>query len=242
MDPARYGDEAADIYDWLYGHETEPGDQLAVLRELAKGGPALEIGVGTGLLAIPLAERGTPVTGIDASQSMLDKAQTKIGRLPVELLLQDVVTEPVAGQYPLCFASINTLFMLGDHSAQRTALKNMVGALADDGTLVLETFNAPRDVPPRDRQSIKVSRILPGTAWMELNVYDEESRNFDIANVVFRNGGSEVYTTRMAYWYLDELDALAEESGLSLIERWSDWSRTPFDDSARDAISIYRKQ
>jgi SAM-dependent methyltransferase len=240
-DRSQYGDEAAEIYDWMYAGDEVSDAQISGLLDLARGGSIVEIGVGTGRIAIPLAEGGAAVTGIDVSRLMLDKARQKIRQLPVRLVHQDVTVEPIVGQFALCLVSINTFFMLGDHAAQRMSMCHMADCLPTGGILALETFNAPRELHPRDRQSVRVCRISHGVAWLELNIYNQENRTFDIADIVFHTNASQLYTTRLSYWYLDELDQLALDNRMKLIHRWRSWAQDAFDDTARDAVSIYQK-
>jgi SAM-dependent methyltransferase len=153
-DPAAYGDTWAEIYDeWVetVGHVPTPAVIVPALAELAGAGPALELAIGTGRIALPLAETGIEVHGIDASEAMVERLRAKPGGQAIPVTRGDMAEVPVEGRYPLIYLVFNTLFALLSQEDQVRCFANVAGHLSDEGVFVIEAF-----VPD-------VSRFDPGS-------------------------------------------------------------------------------
>src|SRR5213593_2474210 len=139
--PETYGDRWAEIYDeFVAGVKPDTDQTVAVLAELAGSGPALELAIGTGRIALPLAARGIEVRGIDASPAMLAKLREKPGGTDIHVTMGDFADVPVEGRFRLVFVVFNTLFALLTQDDQGRCLRNVAEHLTDDGVFVVEAF------------------------------------------------------------------------------------------------------
>jgi SAM-dependent methyltransferase len=240
-DEATYGDRIADVYDDWYGDITDTAACVEALTRLARGGPVLELGVGTGRLAIPLASAGLRVTGVDSSAAMLERLAAKPGGEAVETVLGDMV-DPAVGtrQFALVFAAYNTLFNLTGIGAQQRCLTSVAGLLGDHGRFVVEAFVPDPDrvgptdvVVPRkvsaDRVVLSVTRSRPDDQTL-LGQY------IDITEA-----GIRLRPWHIRYAAPDQLDAMAAAAGLVLESRSAGWRDQPFDDESATHISVYRR-
>lgn len=233
-----YGEKSADLYDTLYEEFAPPVEQIRLLITLAGGGPVLEVGAGTGRIALPLARAGIAVTAVDASQEMISRLAKKTDGLPITPVTADaadyVAPEPVA----LVFAVFNTFFLLADESTQRAFLHNAARSLTPGGTLVIETF-APRpgqrlpDGPhpgvfPVDKDVV-LKRHLDDAVLLFTGERHADRREFHYREVLLRDGQpARVLPGKMRYWEPEDIDALARAAGLALKERSADWAGTPY--------------
>jgi SAM-dependent methyltransferase len=167
-DETTYGERWADIYDeWVkrVGMTAEPNVVVPVLAELAGRGPALELAIGTGRIALPLAERGVEVHGVDASASMVRRLRAKPGGDAIPVTMGDFADVPVEGQYTLVYVVFNTFFALVSQSDQVRCFENVAAHLTGDGVFVIEAF-VP-DVTRFDRgqrvQAVGSTSIGPGS-------------------------------------------------------------------------------
>ncbi len=248
-----YGDAIADTYDDLYGTFLADPVQIKVLADLAGDGPAVEIGSGTGRVALPLARVGVPVVGIDASGEMtrqLHRSAVAEG-LAVTAVEADVAAFTVADPVPLVYAVFNTFFLLADRDVQARFLAQAAKALGDGGALVLETF-VPRpgrlpDGPhpgvfPAD-STVVVKQRSTERVVLFAATNTPTARTFDYHEIVLADGAPvRMYPGRMLYLWPEEIDALAAAAGLRLAYRWGDWDATAYDpNAARKHISVYRR-
>jgi SAM-dependent methyltransferase len=245
-----YGEAFADVYDDWYGESFDTAGAVELLRELAGAGPVLELGVGTGRLALPLAARGLEVVGVDASTSMLDRLAAKPGAEAVTTVLADMadVAERVprpappggGAGYRLVFSAYNTFLNLDTEAAQQRCLDGVAALLADDGAAVVEVYvpAPPADVPVR---SLGVARVLADAVVLTCTEHDPEHQVVTGQHVELRDGSVRLRPWRVRYLAPEQLDALAAGAGLALAERWADWRRTPFDDDSDTHVSVYRR-
>src|SRR3989304_1328483 len=140
-----FGPEVAEVYDDVQHFSKTPsrshlGATVALLEQLARGGPALELAIGTGRVALPLAARGIRVDGIDISPAMVAKLRAKPGGDQLAVTIGDFADVPVQGTYRLVFVVFNTLFNLGTQDDQVRCFENVAAHLVDDGSFVVEAF------------------------------------------------------------------------------------------------------
>lgn len=240
-DAATYGDRFADVYDDWYGTLTGTDDCVAAIAELAGGGPVLELGVGTGRLAIPLGARGLAVTGIDSSRAMLDRLATKPGGDRVHTVLGDMAEPPIEDgtRFSVVLVAYNTLFNLVDPVDQQRCLANGAALLSSDGHLVVEAFvpdpelAAGDTVVPRrvtaDRVVLSVSRSRP----------DRQEVSGQYVDIT--EGGIRLRPWHIRWSTPEQLDAMAQAAGLELAGRWSTWGGDPFNVDADTHVSHYRR-
>lgn len=208
-----YGDRNAAIYDQIYPR-VEAG-LLDRLESLAGSGPVLELGVGTGRVALPLARRGVPVVGVDASSAMLARLHERLEAQPVRTLHADFVSADLGGPYTLIYALVSTLNLLPDLGTFARCLNHVRHALCTDGMLLIESYPTPEPSGHRQRLQIPIA-----TAH-----------------------GTSCYLVQTLAIDLADQDRLARLAGLKLHDRWANWAAAPrpavADQLARH-ISLYR--
>jgi len=237
-DAAAYGDRIADVYDELPTHPPDADAAAACLADLAGSGPALELAIGTGRLALPLAERGVAVSGIDASEAMVAKLRAKPGGDRIPVAIGDFADVPVDGRFALICVVYNTFFALLDRDAQRRCFERVVDHLAPGGRFVIEAF-----VPDPSRfergQHVEVRHI--GVDFVLLSVSRHDAATQRVESLLVRLGNDSIRTwpVRIRYSYPDELDVMAEEAGLQLERRWDGWTRERFTTQSVKHVSVY---
>lgn len=236
---ATYGERFADVYDDWYADLTDTDACVAALAELAAGGAVLELGVGTGRLAIPLTAAGATVTGVDTSPAMLDRLAAKPGGDRVQGLIGDMVDPPVGPRrFNLVVIAYNTLFNLTGDNAQQRCLQAAARLLDDGGRLVIEGFVPDEDrVGPTDSVAVRtVSADRVVLSVTRSRPLDQEmlGQFIDITEA-----GIRLRPWHIRYSRPDQVDAMAAEAGLALVDRWSDWHGEPFAADSPSHISIY---
>lgn len=249
-----YGDVIADAYEQLYGDFTVPAEQVALLTRLAQAGPAVEIGSGTGRVAVPLAAAGVPVVGVDASAEMTrvlaDRAHRR--QLPIVAVHADAATftERVPGPASLVFAVFNTFFLFGDQRTQAGFFQSAAKAISADGHVIIETF-VPRpgrlpDGPhpgefPVD-QVVTIKRSGPNQLVLFAGRNDPEQQEFTYHEVVLDDGAPvRLYPGQMRYCWPAEIDQMAAAAGLRLADRYGDWDQRPYTNRSRKHVSVYQR-
>jgi SAM-dependent methyltransferase len=236
--PSTYGEEIAEVYDELHGD----GDHqaIATLAELAVQGPVLELGIGTGRLALPLAQRGLSVSGIDSSPAMVEKLRNKPGGASIPVTIGDFGNVTLDERYNLVFVAFNTFFALLTAEDQARCFRNVTSMLRPGGSFVLEAF-VP-DLARFDRgQRLAVTRIEPDAVWIEAARHYASSQVVDSHFVRLSNSGVRLFPIRIRYAWPSELDLMATMAGLQLRERWSDWSKRPFASGSATHVSVYER-
>jgi SAM-dependent methyltransferase len=236
-DAAAYGQSIAEVYDeWYGGLDTDAAVEL--LAGLAGKGPVLELGIGTGRLAVPLAERGFEVCGVDASPAMVDRLRARPGGDRIEVAIGDFADVGVAGSYPLVFVVFNTLFALLTQQDQVRCFRNVAERLTGHGRFVVEAF-VP-DLARFDRgQRISVERLEERCVVLETTQHDLSRQRVDSRHLRISPDGVEVMPVRARYAWPSELDLMAELAGLRLVERWGGWHREAFTAESQSHVSVY---
>ena len=237
-DPSTYGDQIADVYDALYSDYDRSA--IALLTELAGEGPALELGIGTGRLALPLAERGVIVHGIDSSAAMIEKLRKKPGGADIPVVVGDFSTFSVEQSFALVFVAFNTFFALQTQEDQVRCFGSVASHLREDGLFLIEAF-VP-DLARFDRgQRLAVSGIEPGKVWLEAARHHATLQVVDSQLVQLSGEGVSMFPVRIRYAWPSELDLMAQLAGLSLRNRWAGWQRQPFSSSSNFHVSVYAR-
>jgi SAM-dependent methyltransferase len=252
-DPARYGDAFADVYDDWYGELFDTEAAVEALAALAGSGPVLELGVGTGRLAIPLAQRGLTVIGVDGSAAMLERLAAKPGGDRVHPLLADMADlfgeagssetdtrlgPDVEGAFRLVFAAYNTFFNLDSADTQRRCLAQCARLLAPGGGLAIEAFVPTDDEVPRT--SLDVKAVTVHGVVLTATEHDRDAQVITGQHVEIGADGVRLRPWRVRYLSPTQLDALAREAGLERTERWGAWDGRPFDDTCDTHVTVYR--
>jgi trans-aconitate methyltransferase len=239
--PETYGDRIAEVYDALYEHELETEAAVEALARLAGGGPVLELAIGTGRLAIPLAQRGIDVRGIDASEEMVARLRGKPGGADIPVAMGDFADVAVDGSFSLIFIAFNTIFGLLTQNDQVRCFENVAAHLADGGRFVVEAF-VP-DLARFDRgQRYHVTSIDIDRVNVDAARHDAVNQRVDSQHLVVTESGTRLYPVRLRYAFPAELDLMARIAGLELQERWGGWSGEPFTDASRGHVSVYRRR
>lgn len=238
-DASTYGEHIAEAYDaW----PTVPANADAIadsLAALAGRGPVLELGIGTGRIALPLAGRGLAVHGIDASPAMVAKLRAKPGGAHIPVSMADFGAVPVPGRFTLIFVVFNTFFGLPTQEAQVRCFAAVSEHLTDDGVFVLEAF-VP-DVTRFDRgQRIGVTD-MGASLTVEASLHDPVAQRVRSRQVVLSEAGTRIYPVEIRYAWPAELDLMARLAGLELRERWAGWDRAPFTAASGTHISVYAR-
>jgi SAM-dependent methyltransferase len=238
--PATYGDRIADTYDELYQDTLDTEGAVETLADLARGGPVLELAIGTGRVALPLAERGLEVHGIDVSERMVGKLREKPGGDAIPVTMGDFADVPVDGTFRLVFVAFNTLFGLLTQEDQLRCFANVAKHLTDDGVFVVEAFFP--DLARFDRgQRIQVNHVDAESVMFDTSRHDPVEQRVDSQHVVITEGETKLYPVSIRYAFPSELDLMARLAGLDLRERWGNWKREPFTAESNRHVSVYAR-
>lgn len=243
-DDASYGDGFADVYDEWYDGLSDVVATTATLLELAAGGPVLELGVGTGRLAIPLAEAGAAagvtVHGVDTSAAMLDRLAAKPGGPLVRASLGDMVDGLPDGPFGLVFVAYNTFFGLLTDERQRACMSAVAARLAPGGAFAIEAF-VPDDAVAAQSgvtvRSVSVDRVVLSVSTSDPAAQTAEGQYVDITEA----GGVRLRPWSIRWATPAQLDEMAAATGLHLAQRWAGFGREPFDADSVRHVSVYRK-
>lgn len=243
MDPSTYGERIADVYDDWYAAATDVEGTVATIVRLAGAGPVLELGIGTGRLALPLVAAGVEVHGIDASQAMVARLRAKPGgdRIPVTIGdFADVAAPGPSGRpsgeqgdFAVVLLAFNALLNLTTGEAQARCLRN---AAARAPLVVVETFVPGDAIPPN---GVEVRHV--GTDEVRLAAYRIDDGVVAGSLISITEAG-----IRLRPWHLRlappaEIDRLAAAAGLAVAERWAGWRGEPFDDTSERQVTVYRR-
>ncbi len=237
--PATYGDGFADVYDDWYHDVSDIDATVASVRRLANGGPILELGVGTGRIAIPLGAKGETVVGIDASAAMLARLAAKPGADRVARVEADMAELPVtAGRFSLAFAAFNTFFNLTDVDAQRRCLNRVAAALHEGGRLAIEGF-----VPPAEglaNGGVSVREVTSKAAVITVSQHEADTQIIRGQHVEFTADDTTVRPWVLHYRTPTQLDELAADAGFEREHRWADWAGAEFTADSDSHVSVNR--
>lgn len=236
-----YGDAFADVYDEWYADVTDVDATVARIGDLVGGsGRVLELGVGTGRLAIPLAAAGLDVVGIDSSAAMLERLAVADPAGAVDAHFGDMVDDLPDGPFDLVLAAYNTFFNLLDGDRQQRCCAAVAARMADGGSFVVEAFVPDGNSEPGATvsvRSISVDRVV-------LAVTDHDPAHQQTTGQFVEL--SEAGGVRLRPWAVrwatpDQLDAMAAAAGLRRAARWADMAGTPFDTDAAHHVSVYTR-
>ncbi|MEP7034686.1 MAG: class I SAM-dependent methyltransferase [Dermatophilaceae bacterium] len=208
------------------------------LAELAGDGRALELAIGTGRVAVPLAERGIPVTGIELSRPMIEQLRTKAGDEAIPVVVGDMATASAPGQYSLVYLVYNTISNLLTQSEQVACFRNAARHLTPGGRFVIELWVPElRKLPPG--QKATVWHAEPG--YIGLDTYDVLHQQIVSHHFRFGEGRqAELFRSPHRYIWPSELDLMAQLAGFELESRHADWAGNEFTAESRSHVSIYR--
>jgi SAM-dependent methyltransferase len=235
-----FGEDIAARYDVTIGDWGDPevvNPAVEFLAEVAADGAALELGIGTGRIALPLTARGVPVYGIDLSEAMVARLRAKPGGAEIPVAIGDFSTTRVDGRFSLAYVVFNTIMNLRTQEAQVACFENVGAHLKAGGCFVAEIM-----LPELQRLS-PGERFLPFSVEADHLGFDE----YDLANQGLTShhyypetGAYATFPGR--YAWPSELDLMARLAGMTLRERWSDWRREPFGAASDKHVSVWQKR
>ncbi|MGO9603392.1 MAG: class I SAM-dependent DNA methyltransferase [Candidatus Binataceae bacterium] len=240
-DESTYGELNADIYDQWTGVPPGNADQVVeVLAALADKRRVLELGIGTGRIALPLAARGFKVSGIDASPKMVEKMHEKPGGDAIPVTIGNFADVKVPGQFSLIYVVFNTFFALLSQEEQLRCFAGIARHLTDDGAFVMEAF-VPDMTHYHRGQRVMVRHIDTERAILVTSKVDLANQGVRAAQIFLEPQGTRFYPFELRYAWPAELDLMARLAGMRLRDRWGGWDREPFTASSRSHISVYAK-
>jgi SAM-dependent methyltransferase len=239
-DESTYGERIADIYDELHTFLDTTEAAAEFLAAIAGRRRVLELGIGTGRVALGLVGRGLRVYGIDASPAMVEKLRAKPGGATIPVTIGDFADVKVPGQFSLIYVVFNTFFALLSQETQIKCFERVARHLAPGGAFVIEAF-VP-DLAMFDRgQRVSTRHVDATTANIHAAVHDPVTQQVHGANILLSESGTRFYPVQIRYAWPAELDLMARVAGMRLRERWGGWKREPFNKSSGIHVSVYEK-
>ncbi len=241
--PKNYFDERiAKGYDTKWANLSDPEvvePAVSFLADLAGTGAALELGIGTGRLALPLSRRGVPVHGIELSPAMVAELQAKPGSDDIGVTIGDFATTRVAGTFRLAYLVRNTIMNLTTQDEQVACFRNVAAHLESGGCFVIEVVvPALRQLPPGE--TVRAFSVTPThlgfDEYVDLAAQVSFSHHYWVVD-----GRLETFSAPFRYVWPSELDLMARLAGMTLRERWSDWNREPFTSDSGSHVSVWEK-
>lgn len=236
-----FGTDSAEGYDERHVRGDED-DTVEFLASLAGGGDgtALELAIGTGRIAVPLAARGIRVDGIDSSPEMVAKLRAKPGGDAFDVVIGDFADVPVSGSYRLVYVVYNTLFNLLTQDDQVRCFENVAAHLDDAGVFVVEAFVPSYLYRLRDGQYVDAERLEVGEVTLDVGRHDPLDQRLDESHVVLSpERGVQLKPIVARYAWPSELDLMARLAGMRLTERYGGWRREPLTAESRNCVSVF---
>jgi SAM-dependent methyltransferase len=236
-----FGPEVAERYDERTASMAEPEvlDPLVdFLADLAGDGPALELGIGTGRIALPLAQRGVQVHGIDLSEAMVARLRAKQHTEPIDVTIGDFATTTVDGTFSVAYLVANTIMNLTTQEEQVACFRNVAAHLGSGGCFVVEVLvpGLQRLPPGETFQPFAVSPTHLGFDEVDVATQSLTSHHYWIDD-----GRVQVLSPPFRYVWPSELDLMAQLAGMTLRERWGSWTREPFTSESAKHVSVWEK-
>ena len=240
FDPAgSFGPDVAARYDELArGDEAEAA---AFLADVARGGRALELAIGTGRIALPLAELGVTVDGIDLSVDMVERLRDKPGGATLDVTIGDMSVVGTGRSYQLVYLVFNTIFNLLTADDQIRCFENAARHLSDDGAFVVETAVPGAWVTPERPEYVRAERVDRDEIVLDVARYDPVSQLLEENHVRVAAEGITMSPIVCRLITPGEMDLMARIAGLELTERFGNWRRDPFDADSRAHVSVYHR-
>jgi SAM-dependent methyltransferase len=230
---ARYDSSAPDMFDAALVDAT-----VTFLAMHALGGPALEFGIGTGRIALPLSRQGVRVAGIDLSSAMLQRLQAKPGADAIDVTVGNFAHDQVPGVFRLVYLVFNTIMNLTSQAEQVACFRNAAAHLEPGGRFVVEV-----GIPDLRRlpmgETIRPFTVTPTT--LGFDEYDVANQQLTSHHYRVTDARVEVMSIPFRYAWPAELDLMAQLAGLAPRERWTDWQRTPFTSLSERHVSVWEK-
>lgn len=242
MTENHFDERIAKGYDSKWDDSFDPevvDPAVSFLAELAGTGSALELGIGTGRLALPLSERGVRVQGIELSPAMVAELQAKSGADDIGVTIGDFATTKVGESFQVAYLVRNTIMNLTTQDEQVECFRNVAEHLEPGGTFVIEVIVPTlRQLPPGETvRAFTVTPTLLGfDEFVDLAGQISVSHHYWVVD-----GRLETFSAPFRYVWPSELDLMAQLAGMTLRERWADWRRAPFTGVSKEHVSVWEK-
>ena len=234
-----YGDRIAARYDEIHAQLPHLGAMVEALARLAGKDRALELGIGTGRVALPLTALGVEVHRVDASEAMVAELRRKPGGQNIPVTMGDFADFSLDAQHNLVFVVFNTFFGLLSQDAQLRCFGAVAQHLNAGGVFVIEAFVPD---PTRLARGNEVSgRTRGDSVLVDVSEFNSGEQRIDAHHLVISESGIEMFPVQLRYAWPAELDLMARLAGLQLRERWADWAGNPFTSKSRTHVSVYEK-
>lgn len=232
-----YGDSIAGVYDDWY-RDVDP-DIITTLAGLARGGRALELGIGSGRIALPLQAAGVTLHGLDASPAMVARLRDKPGGATIPVTMGNFADVAVEGQFDLIFIVFNTFFALPSQAEQVRCFANVARHLAPGGVFAIEGFVPDLVRYSAGRQSVRLIAMNEGGVRLDVAQFDPVNQRVAAQHVHLSPQGIQLFPVQLRFAWPAELDLMAQLAGLQLQQRWGGWHRGPFAADSTRHISVY---
>jgi SAM-dependent methyltransferase len=232
-----FGEDVAEMYC-----DVQRGDEIAAvafLEQFAGRGPVLELAIGTGRIALPLAARGIRVDGVDISPAMIAQLRAKPGGDEISVTVGNFADVPVPGTYRLIFVVWNTLFNLLTQEDQVRCFENVADHLTDDGSFVVEAFVPAFLYRLHNDQYVDAEAIRVDEVRLDVLRHDMATQMIEESHVSLSSAGVRLNPVVQRYAWPSELDLMARIAGLRLKYRWGGWNREPFNSTSSTHVSVY---
>jgi SAM-dependent methyltransferase len=240
--PENYFDVwVAQHYESLWSHLFDPRvvePAVTFLADLAGDGRALELGIGTGRLALPLSRRGIRVHGIELSAAMVEQLRLQPGSADIDVTIGDFSTTKVSGTFSVAFLARNTITNLTTQDAQVDCFLNVARHLAPGGFFVIEVIVPPWQRLPSGQTAIPFD-VSP--SHLGFDTIDVATQNSWSHHYWFVDGETKTFSAPFRYVWPSELDLMARLAGMALRDRWSGWDRQPFTSTSQSHVSVWQK-
>ena len=241
VDTQLWDDEVARRYDDSSSAMFSPevvGPTVDFLAARAGGGAALELAIGTGRVALPLAARGVPVAGIELSEPMVAALRRKPGGDGVPVTIGDMATARAPGEYALVYLVYNTITNLLTQDEQVACFRNAARHLVPGGRFVIEVFVPDlRVLPPGET----ARAFHVGERHLGIDTFEVAAQRLTSHHYWIEDGRARTFHSPHRYVWPSELDLMARLAGLELRERWADWHEAPFGDDSSSHVSVWQK-
>jgi SAM-dependent methyltransferase len=232
-----FGEYVAAMY-----RDVKRGDETAAvnfLAQLAGDGTALELGIGTGRIALPLASQGIHVDGIDISPAMIKQLRDQPGGKDISVTVGDIADVPVQGTYRLIFVVWNTLFNILTQDDQIRCFENVCRHLTEDGSFVVEAYVPSFLHKLNNDQYMNAETILIDEVRLDVLRHDSATQMIEESHVSLKQSGVHLNPVVQRYSWPSELDLMARIAGLRLKHRWGNWDKAPFNSTSSSHVSVY---
>jgi SAM-dependent methyltransferase len=237
--PETYGERVADVYDEWYSWLPDGEKEAEFLAEVAGTGAALELGIGTGRVALPLAALGVTVSGIDASPAIVEQMRAKPGGDVISVTVGDMADVAVDGRFSLVYVVFNTFFMLPTADAQARCFRSVATHLTPGGRFVVHAFVPDQSLIDQGER-VAVKDVGVDEVRLDATKFFRPEQRLDTTQIRITEQGIRLVHAKVRYTFPSQLDEMAEDAGLTLDARYGGFAKEPFTDQSAFHVSVYR--